>query len=68
MSPQEQAWVVCKPGYDGPIYLDDTGTGVHDPTEAKHFLTEVDARAGVYIAELAPTGGPPAEWRIRRLR
>jgi len=67
MSPREQGWVVCKSGKDGTTYLDDTGTGVHDPAEAKHFLTELDAHAGIYIAELAPTGGLPSEWRIERL-
>jgi hypothetical protein len=60
--------VVCKPGKHGPLYLDDTAAGVHDRTRAKCFLSEDDARAGIYIAELAPTGGEVREWRIARLR
>lgn len=67
MSPQEPAWVVCKSDGRETLYLDDTGTGVHDRAEAKHFLTELDARTGIYIAELAPTGGAATEWRVERV-
>ena len=50
-----------------PVYLDDTGGAVHDPAEAKLFLSEVDARAGLAIAELAPIGSA-RNWRIEPLR
>jgi hypothetical protein len=64
MSERDVAWVVYKPDRRGRLYLDDTGTGVRDLAEAKRFVTAEDARMGVRIAELAPTGGEEAEWRI----
>jgi hypothetical protein len=68
MAAQNGVWVVCKPGKHGPLYLDDTGAGVHDRAQAKRFRSEEDAWAGIHIAELAPTGGEAREWRIARLR
>jgi len=58
----QDGFVVCTDA-DGRIYLDDTGTGVRNPAEAKHFRTWVDAEAGVRTAELAPTG-PSDGWHI----
>jgi hypothetical protein len=63
---QSPEFVVWSEGPDGPVYLDDTGTGVHDIVDAKRFEGETDAHTGIEIAELAPTGveGP---WHIRRV-
>jgi hypothetical protein len=60
------AFVVWSKGPDGPVYLDDTGTGVRDLAEAKRFRSLTDAQEGLIIADLAPTGaeGP---WHIRFL-
>ena len=40
---------------------------MHRLAEAKRFDTAEDARIGVRIAELAPTGGEDTEWRIAPL-
>jgi hypothetical protein len=64
MSHDSGRWVVQADGPEGrPLYLDDTGTGVFDPAEAKHFRSEADASAGIYIAELAPVG-EARSWRV----
>ena len=59
-------FVVWAKGPDGRVYLDDTGTGVRDVAEAKKFRTELDAKEGLVIAALAPTGAE-GEWQIERL-
>jgi hypothetical protein len=59
-------FVVWADGPDGRVYLDDTGTGTRDLAEAKKFRDEVDAKEGLFIADLAPTG-VSGEWRIERL-
>ncbi len=64
--PQKDAFVVWADGPDGPIYLDDTGTGVLDIAEAKRFEGEAEVQAALAIAELAPPGadGP---WHVKRV-
>ena len=55
--------MVCGEGPDGPVFLDDTGVAVHDVREAKQFTSQVDAEAGLRIAELAPAGAVEG-WRV----
>jgi hypothetical protein len=61
---QGQEFVVWSEGPDGPVYLDNTGTGVLDIVHAKRFEGEAEAHTGIEIAELAPTGadGP---WHVK---
>jgi hypothetical protein len=59
-------FVVWADGPDGPVYLDDTGTGVLNIDQAKKFLSEADAKVGLVIADLAPTG-VEGEWRVERI-
>jgi hypothetical protein len=63
MTQSPSGYVVRADGAGEAVYLDDTGGAVHDPAQAKVFLTEVDARAGLAIAELAPIGSA-RNWRI----
>ena len=59
-------YVVRSDGPDGPVYLDDTGTGVREIEDAKKFRSELDANAGLVIAGLAPTGAE-GEWRVEKM-
>lgn len=63
---QKGGFVVWADGPDGPVYLDDTGTGVLDIAQAKWFEGEAEVHAALAIAELAPTGadGP---WHVKRV-
>ena len=67
MTQPQSGYVVRADGAGEPVYLDDTGGPVHDPAEAKVFRNEVDARAGLAIAELAPIGSA-RNWRIEPVR
>ena len=63
MTQLQSGYVIRADGAGEPVYLDDTGGAVHDAAQAKVFLSEVDARAGLVIAELAPIGSA-RNWRI----
>jgi len=67
MTQSQSRYVVRADGAGEPVYLDDTGGPVHDAAEAKVSLSEVDARAGLVIAELAPIGAA-RNWRIEPVR
>lgn len=59
---RHEGYVVCTDAGDR-LYLDETGEGVRDPAEAKHFRSRTEAEAGLTAAELAPTG-PSEGWHI----